>query len=76
MHRSLKAFLVKGKGFGLAEVRCNRFASEEEVKGEKIRTDVNCNTLEDQDFGPTVLILEKKIQRRELPNQGTVDSQA
>jgi len=72
-HRGFKAFLVKGKRFGLAEVRCYRFASEEEAKDEKIRRGVNFDTLEEQDFGPTVLILQES-QRKDRPNQGTVDS--
>jgi broad specificity phosphatase PhoE len=58
-HRGIKAFLVKGKRFGLAETRCYRFATEEEAQEEKIRRGVNTDTLEEQDFGPTVLILEE-----------------
>jgi len=58
-HRGIKAFLVKGKRFGLAEIRCYRFATEEEAQDEKIRRGVNTDTLEEQDFGPTVLILEE-----------------
>lgn len=58
-HRGIKAFLVKGKRFGLAETRCYRFATEEEGQDEKIRRGVNTDTLEEQDFGPTVLILEE-----------------
>lgn len=58
-HRGIKAFLVKGKRFGLAETRCYRFATEEEAQDEKIRRGVNTDMLEEQDFGPTVLILEE-----------------
>ncbi|CAE7185611.1 hypothetical protein CFE70_006327 [Pyrenophora teres f. teres 0-1] len=71
-HRGFKAFLVKGKRFGLAEVRCYRFASEEESRDEKIRVGMNCDTLEDQDFGPTVLILEES-QRKDLITQRDCD---
>jgi broad specificity phosphatase PhoE len=56
-HRGIKAFLVKGKRFGLAEVRRYRFATEEETQNDDIRRGVNTDTLEEQDFGPTVMIL-------------------
>ncbi|EDU42510.1 Phosphoglycerate mutase-like protein [Pyrenophora tritici-repentis] len=71
-HRDIKAFMVKGKRFGLAEVRCYRFASEEESRDEKIRRGLNCDTLEEQDFGPTVLILEES-QRKDLGTQRASD---
>jgi len=73
VYRVLKEFLVKGKRFGLVEARCYRFASEEEAKDEKIRTSVNCDTLEEQNSRPTALVLEKG-RRKDRPNQGTVDS--
>ena len=57
-HRGFKAFLVKGKRFGLAETRRYRFATEEEVDGGEMRWGVNEDTLLEQDFGPTVLVLE------------------
>ncbi|KNG51821.1 hypothetical protein TW65_01014 [Stemphylium lycopersici] len=58
-HRGFKEFLVKGKRFGLAEVRCYRFASEEEAGDDKVRRGVNSETLGEQDFGPTVLVLDQ-----------------
>jgi broad specificity phosphatase PhoE len=58
-HRGFKAFLVKGKRFGLAETRCYRFATEEEARDEKVRWGVNSDTLLEQDFGPTVLVLNE-----------------
>lgn len=70
-HRGFKAFLVKGRRFGLAEVRCYRFASEEEARDEKVRRGINSDTLEEQDFGPTVLIL-KEDQRKDRPTQGDI----
>ena len=62
-HRGIKAFLVKGKRFGLAEMRAYRFATEEESQDDSIRRGVNTDTLEEQDFGPTVLILEESQQK-------------
>ncbi|KAH8641775.1 hypothetical protein IG631_04716 [Alternaria alternata] len=62
-HRGIKAFLVKGKRFGLAETRCYRFATEEETQDDKIRRGVNTDTGEEQDFGPTVLILEESQRK-------------
>ncbi|KAG9193671.1 hypothetical protein G6011_03706 [Alternaria panax] len=58
-HRGIKAFLVKGKRFGLAETRCYRFATQDEAQDDKIRRGINTDTQEEQDFGPTVLILEE-----------------
>jgi broad specificity phosphatase PhoE len=62
-HRGFKAFLVRGKRFGLAETRCYRFATDDEVQDKSIRRGLNCDTLEEQDFGPTVLILEKSQRK-------------
>jgi broad specificity phosphatase PhoE len=62
-HRGIKAFLVKGKRFGLAEVRCYRFATGEEAQDDNIRRGINTDTLEEQDFGPTVLILEESQRK-------------
>jgi broad specificity phosphatase PhoE len=70
-HRGIKAFLVKGKRFGLAEMRTYRFATEEESKDDSIRRGVNTDTLEEQDFGPTVLILEES-QRKDRPHHGDI----
>jgi broad specificity phosphatase PhoE len=58
-HRGIKAYLVKGKRFGLAETRSYRVATEEEAATESIRHGLNSDTLEEQDFGPTVMILEE-----------------
>jgi broad specificity phosphatase PhoE len=62
-HRGFKAFLVKGKRFGLSEVRCYRFATAEETQNDNFRWGLNCDTLEQQDFGPTVLILDEQLQK-------------
>ena len=62
-HRGIKAFLVKGKRFGLAETRCYRFATEEEARDDNIRRGINSDTLEEQDFGPTVLILNESQRK-------------
>lgn len=59
-HRGFKEFLVKGKRFGLAETRRYRFATKEEAEDEKVRWGVNSETLLEQDFGPTVLILDER----------------
>ena len=58
-HRGFKEFLVKGKRFGLAEVRRYRWATEEEAKDERVRWGVNSDSLGEQDFGPTVLVLDE-----------------
>jgi hypothetical protein len=71
-HRGFKAFLVKGKRFGLAETRCYRFATEEEAQDESVRWGLNCDTLKEQDFGPTVLILEKS-QRKDRLGEGELN---
>jgi broad specificity phosphatase PhoE len=70
-HRGIKAFLVKGKRFGLAEMRTYRFATEEESQNDSIRRGVNTDMLEEQDFGPTVLILEES-QRKDRPHHGDI----
>ncbi|KAI4938046.1 hypothetical protein J4E85_000485 [Alternaria conjuncta] len=62
-HRGIKAFLVKGKRFGLAETRCYRFSTEEEARDDNIRRGINSDTLEEQDFGPTVLILDESQRK-------------
>ena len=60
-HRGFKAFLVKGKRFGLAETRRYRFATEEdEAEDGKVRWGVHSDTLLEYDFGPTVLVLDKR----------------
>jgi broad specificity phosphatase PhoE len=68
-HRGIKAFLVKGKRFGLAEKRMYRFATDAEAEKESIRRGLNSDTLEEQDFGPTVLILEES-QRKNVQKAG------
>jgi broad specificity phosphatase PhoE len=61
-HRGIKAFLVKGKRFGLAETRSYRFATDEEAGKKSFRHGLNSDTLEEQDFGPTVLMLDGSQQ--------------
>jgi broad specificity phosphatase PhoE len=70
-HRGIKAYLVKGKRFGLAETRSYRFATEEEAANESIRRGLNSDTLEQQDFGPTVMILGEG-QRKNPPEAGNL----
>ena len=62
-HRGFIAYLVKGRRFNTCETRTYRFATEEEIHDPAIRRGINCDTLSDQDFGPTVLILEKNPQQ-------------
>ncbi|KAF1833983.1 phosphoglycerate mutase-like protein [Decorospora gaudefroyi] len=62
-HRGFKAFMVKGKRFGLAESRVYRFATEDEARNESVRRGLNSDTLEEQDFGPTVLMLDESQRR-------------
>ncbi|KAF2876446.1 histidine phosphatase superfamily [Massariosphaeria phaeospora] len=56
-HRGFIAFLVKGRRFGVCESRTFRFASIEEAQDVGVRMGVHCETLHEQDFGPTVLVL-------------------
>lgn len=58
-HRGLIAYLVKGRRFSPAEQRSYRFATGLEGRDERERWGLHCETLEEQDFGPTVLVLEK-----------------
>jgi broad specificity phosphatase PhoE len=55
-HRGLIAFLVKGPRFNVCEVRQYRAATKEEANDAKVRRGLNCDTLEEQDYGPTVLV--------------------
>jgi broad specificity phosphatase PhoE len=55
-HRGLLAFLVKGRRFNVCEARSYRFVPKEEVAYEEARRGLNCDTLKEQDFGPTVLV--------------------
>ena len=59
-HRGFVGFLVKGRRFDTAETRTYRFATDEETQDSAIRQGINCDTLLAQDFGPTVLVLEKE----------------
>jgi broad specificity phosphatase PhoE len=65
-HRGFIAFLAKGRRFDVCERRSFRFATEKEAQDDGVRRGTNCDTLEDQDFGPTVLILHKKRQDWEM----------
>jgi broad specificity phosphatase PhoE len=56
-HRGLIAYLVKGRRFSSAESRSYRFATDIEAQNENVRWGVHCDLLQDQDFGPTVLLL-------------------
>lgn len=62
-HRGFIAYLVKGRRFNTGETRTYRFAKNEELKDPSMRHGINCDTLSEQDFGPTVLILEKDAQQ-------------
>lgn len=55
-HRGLIAFLVKGRRFNVCEARAYRFGTDDEVKNEMVRIGLNCDTLQEQDFGPTLLV--------------------
>ncbi|KAF2645736.1 phosphoglycerate mutase-like protein [Massarina eburnea CBS 473.64] len=59
-HRGFIAFLAKGRRFDVCERRTFRFATEKEVQQQGVRRGVNCDTLEEQDFGPSVLVLHEK----------------
>ncbi|KAF2255285.1 phosphoglycerate mutase-like protein [Trematosphaeria pertusa] len=61
-HRGLIAYLVKGRRFNLCESRSYRFASAEELQVPKVRMGLNCDTLLEQDFGPTVLVLHRNLE--------------
>jgi broad specificity phosphatase PhoE len=60
-HRGLIAFLVKGRRFNLCETRSYRFATNDEMEDEKIRFGLNCDTLQEQDFGPTLLMVQEQL---------------
>lgn len=62
-HRGFIAYLAKGRRFNTCETRCYRFSTDEETQNPAIRKGVNCDTLLEQDFGPTVLVLESDLQR-------------
>lgn len=61
-HRGFIAFLVKGRRFDTSETRSYRFATDEEARNPTKRIGVNCDTLLEQDFGPTLLFLERGAQ--------------
>lgn len=62
-HRGFIAFLAKGRRFDTCEIRSYRFATDEEAHESAFRKGVNCDTLLEQDFGPTVLVLDKDARR-------------
>ena len=55
-HRGFIAFLVKGTRFDVCETRPYRFGTSLEVEDESLRMGTNIDTMEPQDFGPTVLV--------------------
>ncbi|KAH7079553.1 histidine phosphatase superfamily [Paraphoma chrysanthemicola] len=55
-HRGFIAYLVKGRRFNPAEFRLYRFGTDAEAKDENVRRGVHCDSLEHQDFGPTLLV--------------------
>lgn len=57
-HRGFIAFLVQGRRFELCETRSYRFATDNEMQDDKMRFGLNCDTLQEQDFGPTFLVLQ------------------
>jgi broad specificity phosphatase PhoE len=64
-HRGFIAFFVKGRRFNLCEARSYRFATQEEAQHDQVRKGLNCDTLEEQDFGPTVLVfVESHAEKR------------
>lgn len=71
-HRGFIAFLVKGRRFNMCEIRSYRFATDEEMKNPKAGLGLNCDTLQEQDFGPTMLVLhstrEEDASDIELPH--------
>jgi broad specificity phosphatase PhoE len=67
-HRGLISFLVKGRRFDVCEHRSYRFATEDEVNDEKVRLGLNCDTLQEQDFGPTVLVFVRNRTAHEEIN--------
>lgn len=64
-HRGFIAFLVKGRRFNVCEVRSYRFATKEEAEDDKVRRGLNCDTLEEQDFGPTPLVFLENYTEQE-----------
>ena len=62
-HRGFIGFLAKGRRFTTSEIRTYRFATYEEIQNPTIRHGINCATLLAQDFGPTVLVLERDARK-------------
>ncbi|KAF1950344.1 phosphoglycerate mutase-like protein [Byssothecium circinans] len=69
-HRGIIAFLAKGRRFGVCERRVFRFATEVEVDDVGLRWGTNCESLGEQDFGPSVLVLWKKKEGWEVASDG------
>lgn len=61
-HRGFFAYLVKGRRFNTCEARTYVFATQEEADNVEVRMGLNCDTLLQQDFGPTVLVLRKDVR--------------
>lgn len=55
-HRGFIAYLVQGLRFQPSETRMYRFATEEESMTDELRRGVHCETLDELDFGPTLLL--------------------
>lgn len=62
-HRGFIGFLAKGRRFTTSEIRTYRFATYEEIQNPTMRHGINCDTLLAQDFGPTVLVLERDARK-------------
>jgi broad specificity phosphatase PhoE len=63
-HRGLLAFLVQGRRFNPAELRSYRFATGEETQDKKTRQGLHCESLQELDFGPTVLLACDELNAR------------
>jgi broad specificity phosphatase PhoE len=61
-HRGLISFLAKGRRFDVCEVRSFRWATGEELEDETVKKGVNCDTLLEQEFGPTVMVFHKSYK--------------
>jgi broad specificity phosphatase PhoE len=60
-HRGFIAYLVKGRRFNPAESRLYRFSTQAEAQDATVRRGLHCDTLEDHDFGPTLLVLSDVV---------------
>lgn len=60
-HRGFIAYLVQGRRFEPAESRSYTFASDAEAQARTNRRGLHCDLLQEHDFGPTVLLLQSKL---------------